>query len=181
MRHVLMALSDLELNVGGQSFKGVYIAVVVSFASTIAGGIWTASEFFSRLEAQEAAVEEAGVVATTLQARFKDLRESQSTALQGYEVTISNMQQSLEDNDVASLQGKLAELGTNLEAIMEAQKDLLDLRDRVASVEKSNSESVLKVENKVEALKDTSERLKRIQKEIDDLWLGLDSLANPLG
>jgi len=58
---------------------------------------------------------------------------------------------------------------------------LLDLRDRVASVEKSNSESVLKVENKVEALKDTSDRLKRIQKEIDDLWLGLDSLANPLG
>jgi len=176
-----MALSDLELNVGGQSFKGVYIAVVVSFASTIAGGIWTASEFFSRLEAQEAAVEEAGVIATTLQARFKDLRESQSTSLQGYEVTISNMQQSLEDNDVASLQGKLAELGTNLEAIMEAQKDLLDLRDRVASVEKSNSESVLKVENKVEALKDTSDRLKRIQKEIDDLWLGLDSLANQLG
>ena len=176
-----MALSDLELNVGGQSFKGVYVAVVVSFASTIAGGIWTASEFFSRLEAQEEAVAEAGVTATTLQARFKDLRESQSTALQGYEVTISNMQQSLDDNDVQGLQGKLAELGTNLEAIMKAQQDLLDLRDRVAAVEKSNSESVLKVENKVEALKDTSERLKRIQKEIDDLWLGLDSLANPLG
>tara|TARA_Y100000385_G_C12993403_1_gene593859 strand:- start:18 stop:548 length:531 start_codon:yes stop_codon:yes gene_type:complete len=176
-----MALSDLELNVGGQSFKGVYVAVVVSFASTIAGGIWTASEFFSRLEAQEEAVEAAGVTATTLQARFKDLRESQSTALQGYEVTISNMQQSLDDNDVQGLQGKLAELGTNLEAIMKAQQDLLDLRDRVAAVEKSNSESVLKVENKVEALKDTSERLKRIQKEIDDLWLGLDSLANPLG
>ena len=91
------------------------------------------------------------------------------------------MQQSLEDNDVASLQGKLAELGTNLEAIMKAQQDLLDLRDRVSAVEKSNSESVLKVENRVESLKDTNERLKRIQKEIDDLWLGLDSLANPLG
>ena len=176
-----MALSELELNICGQSFKGVYVAVVVSFASTIAGGIWTASEFFSRLETQEAAVAEAGVTATTLEARFEDLRESQSTALQGYEVIISNMQQSLEDNDVASLQGKLAELGTNLEAIMKAQQDLLDLRDRVAAVEKSNSESVLKVENRVESLKDTSERLKRIQKEIDDLWLGLDSLANPLG
>jgi len=176
-----MALSNLELNVGGQSFKGVYVAVVVSFASTIAGGIWTASEFFSRLETQEAAVQEAEVTSSTLEARFEDLRESQSEALQGYQVTISNMQQSLEDNDVASLQGKLAELGTNLEAIMKAQQDLLDLRDRVASVEKSNSESVLKVENRVEALKDTSERLKRIQKEIDDLWLGLDSLANPLG
>ena len=85
-----MALDDLELNIGGQSFKGVYVAVVVSFASTIAGGIWTASEFFSRLEAQEAAVQDAGVTAATLEARFEDLRESQSTALQGYEVIISN-------------------------------------------------------------------------------------------
>lgn len=176
-----MALDDLELNIGGQSFKGVYVAVVVSFASTIAGGIWTASEFFSRLEAQEAAVEAAGVTASTLQARFEDLRESQTKALQGYQVTIANMQQSLEDNDVASLQGKLAELGTNLEAIMEAQKELLDMRDRVAAVEKSNAEAVLKVDNRLESLKDTNERLKRIQKEIDDIWLGLDSIANPLG
>lgn len=176
-----MALQDLELNVGGQSFKGVYVAVVVSFASTIAGGIWTASEFFSRLESQEAAVEAAEATATTLQARFEDLRESQTEALQSYQVTIANMQQSLEDNDVASLQGKLAELGTNLEAIMEAQKELLDLRDRVAAVEKSNAEAVLRVDNRLESLKDTSERLKRIQKEIDDIWLGLDSIANPLG
>lgn len=176
-----MALQDLEVNVGGTSFKGVYVAVVVSFASTIAGGIWTASEFFSRLEAQEAAVEAAEATATTLQARFSDLRESQTEALQGYQVNIANMQQSLEDNDVASLQGKLAELGTNLEAIMEAQKELLDLRDRVAAVEKSNAEAVLRVDNRLESLKDTSERLKRIQKEIDDIWLGLDSIANPLG
>lgn len=176
-----MALQDLEVNVGGTSFKGVYVAVLLSFGSTIAGGIWTASEFFSRLEAQEAAVEAAGVTATTLQARFEDLRKSQTEALQDYQVTIANMQQSLEDNDVASLQGKLAELGTNLEAIMEAQKELLDLRDRVAAVEKSNAEAVLRVDNRLESLKDTSERLKRIQKEIDDIWLGLDSIANPLG
>ena len=63
---------------------------------------------------------------------------------------------------------------------MEAQKELLDLRDRVATVEKSNAEAVLKVDNRLESLKDTNERLKRIQKEIDD-WLGLDSIANPLG
>ena len=176
-----MALDDLELNIGGQSFKGVYVAVVVSFASTIAGGIWTASEFFSRLDAQEAAVAEASTTAATLQARFDDLRETQNKTLQGYQVTISNMQQSLDDNDVQGLQGKLAELGTNLEAIMEAQKDLLDLRDRVAAVEKSNAEAVLKVENKVESLSKTDETLKRIKKEIDDLWDGLDSVVNPLG
>ena len=176
-----MALSELELNLGGQSFKGAYVAVVVSFASTIAGGIWTASEFFSRLDAQEAAVAAAGVTAATLEARFADLRENQTETLQGYQVTISNMQQSLDDNDIKGLQGKLAELGTNLEAIMEAQKDLLDLRDRVAAVEKSNAESVLKVENKVESLGNTDERLMRIKKEIDDLWDALDSVVNPLG
>ena len=176
-----MALNDLELNIGGQSFKGVYVAVVVSFASTIAGGIWTASEFFSRLDAQEAAVAEAGVTAATLEARFSDLRETQAEALQGYQVTISNMQQSLEDNDIKGLQGKLAELGTNLEAIMEAQKELLDLRDRVATVEKTNAETILKVENRVESLGNTDERLRRIKKEIDDLWDGLDSVVNPLG
>ena len=64
-------------------FKGVYVAVVVSFASTIAGGIWTASEFFSRLEAQEAAVEASEATATTLQARFEDLRQSQNRSLTG--------------------------------------------------------------------------------------------------
>lgn len=176
-----MALDDLEVNIGGQSFKGVYVAVVISFASTLAGGIWTASEFFSRLEAQEAAVVEASATAATLQARFDDLRETQTKTLQGYQVTISNMQQSLDDNDIQGLQGKLAELGTNLEAIMEAQKDLLDLRDRVAAVEKSNAEAVLKVENKVESLSKTDETLKRIKKEIDDLWDGLDSVVNPLG
>ena len=96
-------------------------------------------------------------------------------------MTISNMQQSLEDNDIKGLQGKLAELGTNLEAIMEAQKELLDLRDRVATVEKTNAETILKVENRVESLGNTDERLRRIKKEIDDLWDGLDSVVNPLG
>ena len=64
---------------------------------------------------------------------------------------------------------------------MEAQKELLDLRDRVATVEKTNAETVLKVENRVESLGNTDERLRRIKKEIDDLWDGLDSVVNPLG
>ena len=64
---------------------------------------------------------------------------------------------------------------------MEAQKELLDLRDRVATVEKTNAETILKVENRVESLGNTDERLRRIKKEIDDLWDGLDSVVNPLG
>ena len=63
-----MALDELEVSVGGTSFKGVYLAVLLSFASTIGGGIWAASEFFSRLEAQETAVDEAVAQADVLAA-----------------------------------------------------------------------------------------------------------------
>jgi len=176
-----MALQDLEVNVGGTSFKGVYIAVLLSFASTLAGGIWAASEFFSRLEAQEEAVVNAGAEAKVLGTQFDNLIERTNEALQEYEVAIANMQQAMDDNDVRELKSKLTELGTNLAAIMEAQKELLDLRDRVSAVEMSNAEAVLKIDNRLQALNNIDERMKRIQREIDDLWDGLDSVANPLG
>jgi len=171
-----MALDELELNVGGTSIKGVYIAILVSFASTIGSGIWAASEFFSRLEAQENAVRDAEERAKIIEGKFEMLSEGQSVALQKYEVTISNMEQQLLDNDIASLQGKLAQLGTNLEAIMQAQKDLLDLRDRISAVEKSNAESVLTVENRVQSLQKSERVLQRVDTEIENLWQALDSL-----
>ena len=176
-----MALEDLELNVGGTQIKGVWIAILLSFASTIGGGIWTASEFFGRLEALESSVIEASSETGVTQARFEDLRERQSEALQGYEVAISNMQQQLDDNNVAGLNAKLSELSTNLTQIMELQRDLLPLRDRVASVEKSNSETVLTVNAKMEALNTIDDRIKRLQRDMDDAWTAMDELANPLG
>ena len=51
-----MALEDIEVNVGGTQFKGVWIAIVISFASTIGGGIWAASQFFAQLNDQSEAV-----------------------------------------------------------------------------------------------------------------------------
>ena len=99
-----MALEETEINVGGVKFKGVYIAVVLGFVSTIAGTIWTASELYSRLEAVEAYE----IPDTT------PLHED-----------IELIKQELEDNDVKSLQGKLAELGTNLKTIIEQQKEAL--------------------------------------------------------
>ncbi|MDA7514299.1 hypothetical protein N8508_00760 [bacterium] len=176
-----MPLEDLELNVGGTQIKGVWIAIVLTFSSTIGGGIWTASEFFSRVEALESSVSDASSETSVTQARFEDLRATQSDALQKYEVSISNMKQQLDDNNVAELQGKLAELGANLEAIMKAQQDLLDLRDRISNVEKSNSETVLTVNGKIEALGSVDERLKRLQRDMDDAWTAMDELANPLG
>lgn len=172
-----MALEDLELNLGnGTQIKGVWIGILVAFSSTIGGGIWTASEFFSRLEALEGSVIDASSDTGVTQARFEDLRESQSERLQGYQVAISNMEQQLADNNISELQGKLAELGTNLEAIMKAQQDLLDLRDRIAAVEKSNAEAVLTVNNRVQSLDKTERVLRRVDTEIENLWQALDSL-----
>lgn len=171
-----MALEDLELNVAGTQIKGVWIGILLAFSSTIGGGIWTASEFFSRLEALESSVIDASSETAVVQGRFEDLRESQSERLQGYQVAISNMEQQLADNNISELQGKLAELGTNLEAIMKAQQDLLDLRDRIAAVEKSNAEAVLTVNNRVQSLEKTERVLKRVDTEIENLWQALDSL-----
>jgi chromosome segregation ATPase len=176
-----MAIEDLELNVGGTQIKGVWIAILLSFASTIGGGIWTASEFFSRLEALEAAVSDATSGTAVVEGRFEDLRTAQSETLQGYQVSISNMQQQLDDNNVGELQGKLSELSTSLSQIMELQRDLLPLRDRVAAVEKSNSETVITVNAKIEALSNIDERMNRLQRDMDDAWTAMDELANPLG
>lgn len=176
-----MAVDDLELNVAGTQIKGVWIGIVFAFGSTIGGGIWTASEFFSRLESQEDAVAQAGARTDVIEARFNDLKADAEKQLQQYEVAIANMNQQLEDNNVSELQGKLAELGTNLEAIMKAQQDLLDLRDRISAVEKSNSETVITVNAKIEALSNVDDRIKRLQRDMDDAWTAMDELANPLG
>ena len=44
-----MSLEETEINVGGTKFKGAHIAIVLAFISTISGGIWATSEFFSRV------------------------------------------------------------------------------------------------------------------------------------
>lgn len=173
-------VADLELNVGGVSFKGVYIAVLLSFASTIGGGIWAASEFFSRLEAQESAVSDSMAKADALAQRFEDMREMNALRLQNMDKKLATMQQSLDTADITQLQGKLSELGANLVQIMDAQKDLLDLRDRIAAVEKSNSETVLSVDGKIQSLQSIETRMKRLEADMDSAWLAMDELANPL-
>ena len=99
-----MSLEDTELTIGGTKLRGVWIAIVLSIATTMAGGIWAVAEFYGRIEAVEAAVSGNGETAE-----------------------------------------KLTVLGTNLETIMENQKELLDMRDRIAEVEKTSVENDLLV------------------------------------
>lgn len=130
-----MSLEDTELNIGGVKLRGIWIALVLSISTTMAGGIWAVAEFYGRIESVEEAVAGNGAAAE-----------------------------------------KLTVLGTNLETIMENQKQLLDLRDRVAEMEKIMAESVLKVDQAAEKVGEIG----KVQREIDDLWRGMDALANPL-
>jgi len=175
-----MALEDLEVNVGGTSIKGVWIAIVLTFGSTIGGGIWAASQFFSQLNEQSEAVIAATAQADALATRFDDLRSANTIRLQDMDKKLSNMEQAMTAADVENLQGKLSELGANLMQIMDAQKELLDIRDRISSVEKTASESEIKVAVKLESLETLDARLKRFERDMNDLWMAIDA-TNPLG
>ena len=134
-----MSLEDTELQIGGVKLRGVWIAIVLSMATTMAGGIWAVAEFYGRIEAVEEAVAGSGETAE-----------------------------------------KLTVLGTNLETIMENQKQLLDLRDRIAEVETTTTANDLLVKQFDEKVKSIDSRFSKINREIDDLWRGLDAASNPL-
>ena len=168
-----MAMEDIELDVGGTKFKGIWIAILFSFASTIGGGIWAASEFFSRIEILEDAVAESEDVSGAWEAEKKEILAD-----------LTKLQTQITDNDVASLQGKLAELGTVLGTIMERQKELLALQERIVEVEKEMTE-IRTVVQKAEMMTKDAEvianKLSKMEREVNDIWDGMDYLSNPYG
>ena len=179
-----MSLEDLEVNVGGTKFKGVYLAILLSFGSTLGGGIWAASEFFSRLETLEGNVETSTASTSALEQRFDDYKETINEDINDFEVSLGKAVQELEDNDVAGLQGRLATLGTNLNTIMDRQQELINMGERIVEVEKKITETEALITKAELMLKDADliqAKLDRIQKEIDDIWEGMDYLANPYG
>lgn len=156
-------LADTELNINGTSFKGVYIAILVSLATTLGGGVWTASSLYGRLEAVE------GIQVPNI------------TPMQE---KITLIRQQLDSNDVSQLQGRLAELGVNLETIISRQQELLGLQERVVKVEKLVTEmqvTVEKAELATEKADGITKKLDKLSKEIENLWDGMDYLANPIG
>ena len=132
-----MSLSETELKIGKTSFKGVYIAIVLSLATSLSGVIWTASSLYARLEAVEAR----------------------------------------KIPDTTEIQNNLVKLGTNLDTIMEQQKQLLDLRADVDSMRTS----VTQAELITKGIGDVDERIKMIDTDINELWEAMDYLtSNPL-
>jgi DNA repair exonuclease SbcCD ATPase subunit len=168
-----MALEDTELTIGGVSFKGVYIAILLSLATTLGGGVWTASSLYSRLESLEAQeipdVVPIGEEVMRVEAQLEE--------------QIKLIQQELVANDVSQLQGKLAELGVNLKTIAEQQSKLLEIKDDVEAMQQKLI-AMETVVQKAEMVTAETEEMKKqtatMKREIQDLWDGMDYLSNPL-
>ncbi len=157
-----MSLAETELNIGGTSFKGVYIAILFSLATTLGGGVWTASSLYARLEAVE-------VVSIP---NIVPLEEK-----------ILLIEQELSANDVSQLQGKLAALGVNLQTIIDQQQKLLLIDDNVTSLEKeieAMKATVAKAEIVTEKVTGFEAKTIAIKREVEDLWSAIDYLSNPL-
>jgi len=84
--------------------------------------------------------------------------------------------------DTSEMQEQLAALGSNLETIMERQKELISLQERVVDVEKLVTEMQVTVEKAKLATENSDKiqgRLEKIDSEVESLWQGMDFLANP--
>jgi DNA repair exonuclease SbcCD ATPase subunit len=157
-----VSIENSELKIGGQTFKGAWIAVVLAIGSTIGGGVWTASSLYSRLEAVEAI-------------QIPDINPMQET--------IQLIQQQLIDNDVSQLSAKLATLGTNLSTILEQQEKLLELKSELSTLSKEIEAmrgTVAKAEVITKDMSDINDRLAIMQREVQDIWDAIEYVANPL-
>lgn len=85
--------------------------------------------------------------------------------------------------DIAPITQKLATLGTHLETILTQQEKLLELKAELSELEKqmeSMKATVKQGELIAESMGDIDARMKKLTKEIEDLWSGMDYLSNPL-
>jgi chromosome segregation ATPase len=161
-----MPMNDFELKIGNFTFKGIYIAIFLPIISGLAGGVWYVSDFYNRINVIDA---------------LANSNSSYGANINDIEARLSSVEQSINDNDISSLQGKLAELGTNLSLIMEAQKELMDLKDQFKDIDVVAKENKLLVESYESRIKELENKINLHQREVDDIWKGMDALANPLG
>ena len=146
-------MEDTELKVGGFSFKGWYIAVLLPILSALSGGIYYGYDTLNRFYAVET-----GIDLVTTEADMFNVRATD------FNSRIQALEQAVADNDVRGLNTRLSTISTQMQTILEQQKDLMDLRSQV---ERSTG------------ITDTlGDKLDEYQVEIDDIWKAYDSLAN---
>ena len=85
--------------------------------------------------------------------------------------------------DISPLRENLATLGTRLETLLGQQEKLLELNTDVSKLSndiEAMKATVTKAEIIINDIGDTEVKFKTLNKEIEDLWQGMDYLSNPL-
>lgn len=177
-------LDEAEVSVGGFKLKGAWIVVALSILTPVGGGIWAAAEFMGRIDS----LESVEIPDTTLiQEQLSVMRSELDTVRAEIggtgtrlDTRIAVIEEQMDSQDISQLQGRLAELATNLQTIMNQQQQLLDLRDRVESAERIVLENQRLSEDTLQAVQEFEEDVERFATEVDDLWEAFDAVSNPL-
>lgn len=177
-------LDEAEVKVGGFKLKGAWIVVALSILTPVGGGIWAAAEFMGRIDSLES-VEVPDV--SPIQEQISVMRSELDTVRSEVggtgvrlDTRIAVIEEQMDSQDISQLQGRLAELATNLQTIMNQQQQLLDLRDRVESAERIVLENQRLSEDTLQAVQEFEEDVERFAAEVDDLWEAFDAVSNPL-
>jgi len=177
-----MSLEETELNIGGVKFKGIYIAIMVSIITTISGGIWAISEFYSKVGVIE---ENLSALEETVSTISNEAIETLRVTLESEQIKLTAIETKIEDNNISHLQGKLAELQTMLENIGKRQQEVLDdakaSTEKVAKLEKDWIEVRNEYKKMADAIKEFEKTQGKFKTELDNLWDGLDAASSPLG
>ena len=181
-------LDEAEVSVGGFKLKGAWIIVALSILAPVAGGIWTAAEFFGRIDSLEGSVSEFTIPdISPLQEQLSVMRSELDTVRSEVggtgvrlDTRIAVIEEQMDSQDISQLQGRLAELATNLQTIMNQQQQLLDLRDRVEAAERVVLENQRLVEDTLDSIQEFEQDVDRFAQEVDDLWEAFDAVSNPL-
>jgi len=134
----------VSFSIGGYPISGWMVAVALPVLSAVGGGAWYIFD---------------------LQSRFLGVEESVSAILD-VEARVQTLEQAAADSDLRNLSSRLSQLSTQMNTILENQRQLLDLRQRV---------------DQATVVTDTlSQDLNRYNVEIEDLWRAVDALNQPL-
>lgn len=136
--------SGTTLKIGGFNISGWMLAVAVPVLSAVGGSAWYLFD---------------------LQSRFLGVEENISVVLD-VESRVQTLEQAIQDNDVRGLSSRLSGLSTQMNTILEQQRELLDLRQRVERASTITDQ--------------LSGDLTRYNTEIEDLWRAVDELERPL-
>jgi len=149
-------IEETEVKVGGFTFKGWYIAAALPILGSLSGGIYYGYDTLQRFYAVESGIETVVNKSNSFDSKAGELSSR-----------IQTIEQAVADNDVRGLNTRLSTISTQMQTILEQQKELLDLRSQV--------------ERSTGITDSLGDKLDKYQTEIDDIWNAYDSLVeNPL-